>query len=541
MNEILKNKKMEELAINDPREIIESMFFIVDKNGKKVPFKFNAIQNQFYDNRTLRDDVLKARKEGLSSVVLAIFTARFLFIPNIVCACVSHLEQDTKRLFSKVLYYIDNLPFEIKLDKRTDGHLRLDGQNSDFIIGTAGSKTFARGDTIHQLHLSEFAFYPSWEMVTGVINSVPDGDNTWVVKETTANGFGNPHHQAWEQEKRGESIFMPHFFGWHDHEEYIRDAKDFVPTKAEADLKLAYNLSNEQLAWRRWKIKSTQPTQDYSPEDLFRQEYPISDTEAFLSTGRPIFDPKTMEWYRSVHKRKPLIRGELMGWNPPYLSENEYGELKIFVDVDKEATYVIGGDVAQEGDYSELCVLHRGTMEQVATWSGHVDEFELANIAFKLGTYYNNALIGIERNNMGIAVVKKLDEIGYKNQYMMHKVEDRFVTSTRKLGWETNAKSRPILLGDLNEAFYKRQIIIHDERTLAQMGSFIKTDTGKSQAQVGTYDDSVMAIGIALQMYKQLPEPIADDEVFVRDYHPNTSAYNFRQKKNVRQKDRELG
>jgi len=536
MNEILKNKKMEEQAIRDPREIIESMFFIVDKSGKKVPFLFNDIQNRFYDERSLRDDVLKARKEGLSSVILAVLTARFLFVPNIVCACVSHTEEDTKRLFSKVKYYIDSLPFKVTLSKESAGHLRLDSQNSDFIIGTAGSKTFARGDTIHQLHLSEFAFYPSWEMVTGVINAVPDGDNTWIVKETTANGYGNPHHQAWEQEKRGESSFKPHFFGWHDHGEYVRDATGFVADPQESVLKVAYDLTPEQLAWRRWKITSMQPTQEYSREDLFKQEYPISDTEAFLSTGRPIFDPKILEWYRGVHMQKPILRGEVEGWNPPYLVPNEYGELRVYRNVEPGEVYVIGGDVAQEGDYSELCVLSRKNLEQVATWSGHIDEFELARVVFKLGSYYNNALVGIERNNMGIAVVKKLDELGYRNQYTMHTVEEKFVKSKRKLGWETNTKTRPILIGDLNQVVSERQIIIHDERTLGQMQSFVKNDKGKAVAQIGAYDDSVIAIGIAYQMYKHIPEPVADDDVVVRDYRPNTSANNFIYKNHGRKK-----
>lgn len=530
---MLKNPKMEELAIQDPAQIIESMFFIVNKAGKKVPFELNNIQRIFYENRSLRDDILKARKEGMSSIILAILTARFLFVPNIVCACVSHTEEDTKRLFSKVKYYIDNLPFKVDLNKESAGHFRIDSQNSDFIIGTAGSKTFARGDTIHQLHLSEFAFYPSWEMVTGVINAVPDGSNTWVVKETTANGYGNPHHQAWEQEKRGESTFKPHFFGWHDHDEYVRDAKDFIPTGHEADLKVAYDLSNEQLAWRHWKIASMQPTQDYSREDLFRQEYPISDGEAFLSTGRPVFDPKILEWYRGVHMQEPVLVGQLEGWNPPYLVPNGYGELKVYKDVVNEGVYVIGGDVAQEGDYSELCVLNRQTLEQVATWSGHIDEFELARIAFKLGTYYNNALIGIERNNMGIAVVKKLDELGYKNQYTMHTVEDRLVKDRRKLGWETNTRTRPIMIGDLNQVFSQKQIVIHDKRTLDQMGSFVKNEQGKPEAQVGSYDDSVVAIAIAYQMYKHIPDAIADDEVVVRDYRPRTSAYNLSAKKNA--------
>lgn len=527
MNEILKDKKMERLAIEDPREIVESMFFIVDKSGKKVPFIFNDIQNRFYEERSLRDDVLKARKEGLSSVILAILTVRFLFVPNIVCACVSHTEEDTKRLFSKVKYYIDNLPFKVHLSRESAGHFRLEEQNSDFIIGTAGSKTFARGDTIHQLHLSEFAFYPSWEMVTGVINAVPDGENTWIVKETTANGYGNPHHQAWEQEKRGESSFKPHFFGWHDHEEYVRDATGFIPDPQEIALKVAYGLSNEQLAWRRWKISSMQPTQEYSREDLFKQEYPISDVEAFLSTGRPIFDPKILEWYRGVHMCKPLIRGALEGWNPPYLVPDEYGELRVYKEVEPGGVYVIGGDVAQGGDYSELCVLSRKDLEQVATWSGHIDEFELARVVFKLGTYYNDALVGIERNNMGIAVVKKLDELGYRNQYMMHSIEDSIEKNQKKLGWETNVRTRPILIGDLNQVVSERQIVIHDERTLSQMASFVKNDKGKPVAQVGAYDDSVIAIGIAYQMYKHIPDPIADDDVVVRDYRPNTSANNF--------------
>lgn len=537
MNEMLNNKEMEKLAIYNPREIIESMFFIVNKAGKKVPFILNDIQLDFYNNRTMRDDVLKARKEGLSSLILAIFTVRFLFVPNIVCACVSHTEEDTKRLFGKVKYFIDNLPFKVELSKQSAGTLRLDSQNSDFIVGTAGSKTFARGDTIHQLHLSEFAFYPSWDMVTGVINAVPDGDNTWVVKETTANGYGNPHHQAWEQEKRGESIFKPHFYGWHDHDEYVRNADNFIPDMDESNLKIAYDLSDEQLAWRRWKITSMQPTQEYSREDLFRQEFPISDSEAFLSTGRPVFDPKTLEWYRGVHMCKPVLRGQLEGWNPPYLIPNEYGELKIYKEANTEDNYVIGGDVAEEGDYSELCVLSRKDLEQVATWSGHIDEFELARVVFKLGTYYNNALVGIERNNMGIAVVKKLDELEYRNQYVMHTVEDQFVRSKGKLGWETNTKTRPIMLGDLNQVFAEKQIIIHDERTLSQMGSFVKNDKGKPVAQIGTYDDSVIAIAIAYQMYKHMPAPVADDEVVVRDYRPNTSAIKFIKKDHGRHKE----
>ena len=166
-NKVLKDERLEKLARQDPRQLIESMFWSVDKAGKRVPFKFNAPQAKYYEQyMSPRDDILKARKEGFSSMILAILTCKFLFVPNSVCACVSHRDEDTKRLFEKVYYYIENLPFEVTLEKASASRLRIKEMNTDFIIGTAGSKTFGRGDTIHYLHLSEFAHYQNWEILS---------------------------------------------------------------------------------------------------------------------------------------------------------------------------------------------------------------------------------------------------------------------------------------------------------------------------------------------------------------------------------------
>jgi hypothetical protein len=532
MSSELKNKKLENLARNNPKEIIESMFYIVDKGGKRVPFIFNVPQNIYYEKMTARDDILKARKEGFSSMILAILTCKFLFVPNSVSACVSHLEEDTKRLFDKVRYYIDNLPFEVELEQASVSRLRIKEMNSDFFIGTAGSKTFGRGDTIHNLHLSEFAHYPNWDMITGLLNAVPDDlDNTWVVKETTANGYGTPHHVAWLSEKKGESVFAPLFFSWADHPEYQMEIKEDTKfSNEERKLQEAYGLTDEQLLWRQWKISSMQPTQDYTREDLFKQEYPMTDTEAFLSSGRPIFDPETLEWYEQAICSEPLKRGELIGWDPPYVQEKNFGELRIYKEPEDGHNYVIGGDTASEGDYSVLFVLDRENLEQVALWWGHIDEFELAQAAFRLGTYYNTALIGIERNNMGVAVVKKLDELGYKNQYRMEVLDEMGYKIKDKLGWETNSKTRPIMISDLNQVVTERKIIIRSSEVLGEMRSFVKNTRGKPEAQQGCHDDLVIALAIAYQMYKSVPDNIGSGDVYVRKYKPNTTLNNFSKK-----------
>lgn len=530
----LHDPQLERLARSDPKQIIESFFFIVNKSGFKVPFILNEPQKLYYNERSSRDDILKARKEGFSSLILACFTAKFLFVPNSVSMCVSHRDEDTKKLLRKVYYYIDNLPFKVTLEKASSNLLRIKEMNTEFAIATAGSKTAGRGDTVHNLHLSEYAFYPSYEMVTGMTNAVPDDPlNTWVVKETTANGYGNAHHQAWMDEIRGDSTFKPHFFGWHKTPEYTMTLIDGVKfDDKERQLQESYNLTDEQLYWRQWKLKSMQPTQDYTREDLFRQEFPISDTEAFLSTGRPVFNPDTLDWYDSAMCMEPIKRGELVGWSPPFFEDNPLGALRIYKTPVPGKKYVIGGDTAEEGDYSALVVLERETMETVAVWWGHVDEFELARIAYRMGIYYNTALVGIERNNMGVAVVMKLDELAYPNLYRME-ILDEFGMSapTDKLGWETNSRTRPIMLGDLIQIINERTLILRSKETLSELRSLIRGRANRPEAQVGTHDDLVMALAVAYQMFKTLSAPTDNDEVFVRNYRPNSTLNNFLPKK----------
>ncbi len=74
------------------------------------------------------------------------------------------------------------------------------------------------------------------------------------------------------------------------------------------------------------------------------------------------------------------------------------------------------------------------------------------------------------------------------------------------------------------------QIIIKSELLLDQMRTFIKTDR-KAEAAPHCYDDAVIAMSIAIQMYKFIPEPIEGGEIVVRDYRPSTTIDNLLYKK----------
>lgn len=525
------------VAREDPRRIIESFFHIVDKNSQNAPFIFNPAQDKYYKNRTARDDILKARKEGFSSLILAILTVKFLFLENVNCVCISHEDDATQRLLKRVIYYVENMeyngePIEVDISDKSRKRLKYKRNNNTFYVGTAGSKAFGRGDDIHYLHCSEVAFWEDASRVlTGLQNAVPDNlENTYIVKESTANGYGTFHHAEWEAEKAGESVYKPHFFGWHEDPTNKKvPEKDEIFDKEDMRLKVKFNLTDSQLSWRKWKIKSMQanPKKLLTKEDLFKQEFPITDIEAFLSTGRPVFSLTTLRYYEDVYVKKPEIVGELIGWHPPVLSKDENEYLKIWKKPESGEDYVIGADIGETSDKSYAVVIKRSTFEQVAEWHGQRESHEFAAILCRLGYYYNTALLCIERNNQGIAVVKKADELEYPNQYIRKSSDSLSHKVYSEFGWRTDLKTRPQMMMDINQSINNRQYIIRSQLVIDQLRTFIRNEKGKAEAAPHCHDDAVIGNAIAIQMYKELPEPIDKDTISVREYKPNTSLSNF--------------
>jgi phage terminase large subunit len=127
-----------------------------------------------------------------------------------------------------------------------------------------------------------------------------------------------------------------------------------------------------------------------------------------------------------------------------------------------------------------------------------------------LGKYYGWALMAIE-TNYSTYPQKKLEELGYPKFYVRETV-DRFDKSvTKQFGFNTNKKTKPLMLANLVELVREHTDIFNDEKTLRQMLSFVKKDGGVQEAEDGYHDDKVMSIAIAHQAAGQvvfLNEPI---------------------------------
>ena len=248
-------------------------------------------------------------------------------------------------------------------------------------------------------------------------------------------------------------------------------------------------LTPEQMNWRKYTINN----KCQGDVELFMQEYPSTPEEAFIASGRPVFNTASVRKYLNHAKEGTKVEflqddtGYAEIWQPP-----KSGEF-----------YVIGGDVAEgkiEGDYSVAQVLD-SNCNVVAMWYGHIDPDLFGYELVKLARFYNDAYLGVESNNHGLTTLKSIQKYDYWNLYFA-KIYDRFSDSiTKKLGWQTTSKTKPMAIDKLAEFVRDFHIGISSKITIQELLTYIIEENGSTNAQTGCHDDCVMSLAIALQVW----------------------------------------
>lgn len=504
---------------------IQRFLKIVDKKGRIIPFLLNEPQKELYGvirqqwqaGKPVRIIVLKARQMGISTLIEAIIfwmaaTARF-----VRCLIVAHTDEATNNLFQMSKRYYDNLPEQLKPQQQASNAKELvfdRPRNSKDGVGlgswikciTAGGKGIGRGFTVKAMHLSEFGFWPGNKRKTllGLMQAVPDEPGTLVVIESTANGF-DEFKDLWDQavadQAAGREGFIPVFFPWFQMKSYRRRVpKNFERTPEEQELAETFKLDDQQLAWRRWCIANNCG----GDVDLFKQEYPATPDEAFIATGRCVFDKAALVLHRQRVKDNAWEYGRFLPefsvdgkiksykWQP-----EKGGPVRILKHPEEGVPYVLGCDSAGTGtDFFAGHVLDNRTGEQVAVIHHQFGERAFAEQAFCLGMYYNEALIGMEINYSTYPQLC-LEELGYRRFYIRQRLDTYTGKLTDAYGFETTVKSRPLIIGGLREVALQELQNITDYETLGEMLTFVYDEKWKPQAEVGKHDDLVMALAIA--------------------------------------------
>lgn len=227
-------------------------------------------------------------------------------------------------------------------------------------------------------------------------------------------------------------------------------------------------------------------------------------------SNKNVFDKTVLMKMQSKVSTK-FIRGSIVNGQ---FKENVGGNLTIFDKDLKKPTgcYVIGADIAagdETGDYSCAQVINRRTCEQVAVWHGHCSPEEFASILYNMGTFFNNAYIAPERNFHGYGVVNALREKKYLRLYYDKDRGQRAiknsVSGNKLYGWLTDARTKPIMIQTLASYLRDGRIRINDVYTVDELLTYVYDQDGHTNAMGGCFDDRVIALAIALQVYENTP------------------------------------
>lgn len=503
------------VAINY-KKFIEENFMILDRESQvPIPFKFNVVQEKYYkmlkgdhDGKLdgVRDIILKARQQGMSSFILALFAVDFLMRPHSVSVCISHRKDSTDFLFKKVKFYLDcyidklaektgQEPDVLKKEffKSNNKNLLENNLNgASFYILTAGAKVGGRGNSARNVLFSEAAFYQDTEMVTAqemimaTAQMVPQ-DKGMIFMESTANGEGNYYHQTWQKAAKFESSYKPIFFGW----------QEFYDEE-----------------WIAKKRKS------FTNDKMFMQEYPSTPDEAFITSGTPFFDVIALKEMEKRHKIEPIEIGRFSTGG--YFENSEHKEdamVKIYREIDQDEQFVIFADPADGQDFCAAVACSKKHYDIPIVFNAKMESSQFGYDLYYFCNWIFNRTgiwpkLAIERNT-GQATIYVLKQLNYQDLFRMvdFTAKESGTYERGAIGWTTTGYisggelkgTRRKMLDDLAMAVRQRMVKFYDEEIFSQLKSF-KIIKGRAQASRNRHDDLVIALAGAWQVQELTPD-----------------------------------
>jgi len=449
---------------------------IRDKQGNRLRLKPNRAQSEYSRLCGPRNIVLKARQVGMTTWVAARFFVHAITRPGTICVQVAHDMASAEALFRIVRRFLENLPARLRKDALRTSRAnvrqiifpRLD---SEYRVETAADPNAGRGLTVQNLHCSEVARWgrdPAETLASLRATVPPHGE---IVLESTPMGAGGLFYQEWQQAH--ENGYVRHFFPWWWEPSYRREfVKIAELTEQEEELSRKHGLEPAQIAFRR-EIRG-------QFRERAAQEYAEDPESCFLTSGECVFDLPVIK-RRVADCGEPLAARDnerLLIWFPPV------------ADVTGERGWIIGVDPAgggADGDYACAQVIDRASAMQCAELLGHFTPAELARRVAEVAREYGNALVAVERNNHGHAVLAHLQ--------LAEKYQNLYAPSG-ELGWLTDTASRPWMIETLSIMLSQHPGLFFSKRLLQQCQTFVRR--GKTTAaSAGAHDDCVLAMAIA--------------------------------------------
>jgi hypothetical protein len=498
---------------------------------RDVPFVLNVPQRRVaavleadrLAERPLRLIMLKARQWGGSTLV-QMYMAWIQSVHchnwhSLICAHVKDGAANIRGMYSKLLV---NYPPELWDGDALPGFQPFEGShNIREIVGRGCHVTLAsaekqdavRGGDYAMAHLSETAFWPATpkrmpeDFIRAVCSGIMYKPLTLIAIESTANGVGNYFHAEWVRSEAGKSDKHAIFVPWYEIENNrlaVDDAWALWQSLTEYELKLwERGLTLEMINWYHHKALESQHL------DAMHAEYPTTPEEAFINSGAGVFATEKINRLRR-ECCEPRLVGDISAAGVPVADSR--GLLRMWADVRPELDYVVSMDIggrSANADWSVIAVLSRERKPQVvAQWRGHIDHDLLADEGIRIARYYNNALLVVESNTFetesggadnNLSVLARMAR-SYSNMYTRTVVDRLTATTSDRVGFHTNRRTKPVLINGLIGAVRDAGYVERDAEACNELATYVELPNGAYAAKPGKHDDILMTRALALHV-----------------------------------------
>lgn len=409
---------------------------------------------------------------------------------------------------------------------------------------TANDPKAGIGGTRHVIWYTEAARYAKSgkrsdaEIIGNANQSVETAPNTMIIMESTPEGAMGVYYETYqgavtlEEAQKGNfgNGWIKVFAAWFEFDTHRVKRDDptkqrFFSPELDPDEKRGVALwgwDDEQIAWRRMMIASP----DVQSKDKFLEHHPEDEVSCFLVSGNPRLDRDGIA--RLEIQAKDKFSKGLLGvlekhgnaveffprdddpwiWIAPDEKPRDGASYIAFIDPctgeqskgaknpDAHAAGIIRAPfMDQKGNIHPAALVAAIHVKTGCRW----DDGLIAERLTWLTEYYGGCMVVPETGN-GLGVLTKLRDHGAT---IYHREKEDSIKPGKKvpvLGWETNAKTRPIWVDALAEGIREQEngFDCCYEPAVKEFKTFITNDRGKAEAKSGCHDDWCSGVGIGL-------------------------------------------
>ena len=465
-----------------------------------VPFELYGFQEKrvfpaFEEERFV---ILKKFRQGGLSTLAAMYALwKCLFFNDQSFLVISKSDREAKNIITMIKTSWDYLPDWIKCETVELNQHVMKLENGSVI--RAGTPKMGRSYSANTIIIDEAAFIQRmdevWRSIFPTLSAAGKKGKAFVI--STVNGVGNWYADTYFDAKQGLNNFKVIDLQYKEHPQYNNE--EYVRTM------------RKQLGEKGWAQEVL--GEFFSSSDTFIKPETLAAMKAQIDNQQ---NPHT-----------PHSNRNLWVWERPI----------------KNRSYIISIDVAEglggDHDYQAMQVIDQTSLDQVAEfYDNNINTHEFAKIIHEVGKYYNNALVVVENNGYGHAVLENLHyDLQYDNIYW-HRTSRKVA-----MGIKNTPKIRKLLMNALENAIENKHVKIRSPRLLHELESFVYNTTKKRpEARQGRHDDLILSLSLGLFVRILLNRgtmfPAIDEEEI--DFEPNFNKEYDKEVKELGFEDKKL-